>query len=218
MKILSKFFISAIVFSLFSLFIGCQPAANSSLNTNATVEKPMTKVSVGGAKSPTEAYTMLFTAVKAKDIESVKQMMSKSSLGMAESAGQRQGKTTEEVLTNGFTATTFSDSIPEIRDPRVKGNHGLVEVRNEKENKWEDLPFVLEDGGWKLAVGDLFAGTFPQAEVGKSKAALDQIAANKSIPNAGMVKGGNTNTNTAKINVIKPEIPKEMQKPAPEKK
>ncbi len=218
MKILSKVFVSAIVFSLISLFIGCQPTSSNTTIANTTFEKPITKVSVGGAKSPTEAYTMLFTAVKARDIESVKQMMSKSSLGMAESAGQRQNKTAEEVLKNGFTATTFSDSIPEIRDPRVNGNHGLVEVRNEKENKWEDLPFVLEDGGWKLAVGDLFAGTFPQAEVGKSKASLDQIAANKSNPNAGMIQGGNTNTNTAKINVIKPKVPKEMQQPGSEKK
>jgi hypothetical protein len=218
MKLFNKIIATTIAISLSALILGCQPTPEKPLtNSNSVVEKPaFTKVDVGGAKSPAEAYTMLYTAVKAGDIESVKKMLSKSSIGMGESAGQRQNKSIDEVVKNGFTATTFSDTLPEIRDPRVKDNYASIEVRNEKENKWEDLPFVLEDGSWKLAVGDLFAGAFQSP--GMSKATTDQINANKSNPNAGMIKGANSNTNTAKINVIKPEMPPEMRKPEAEKK
>ena len=62
------------------------------------------------------------------------------------------------MLENGFTATTFADSLPQIRDERVNGDMGAVEVHNDKENKWEDLPFIREDGAWRLAIGEMFAG------------------------------------------------------------
>jgi len=39
-------------------------------------------------------------------------------------------------------------------------------VFNPTENKWEDLPFVLEDGGWKLAVGDVFQDTYRKPGMG----------------------------------------------------
>jgi hypothetical protein len=53
---------------------------------------------------------------------------------------------------------------------------GAVEVWNAKDRRWEDLGFVREDGRWKLAFGDQFAGTFKSP--GKGRAQKEAEAAN----------------------------------------
>jgi hypothetical protein len=138
--------------------------------------------SSGGADSPTEAYKRLFAAVKSKDTEAIKKQLSKRTIEFGAMAAQRNNTPVEKMYANGFTATTFAETLPEIRDERIKDDMGAVEVRNVKENKWEDLPFVLEDGGWKLAVGDLFANTFKSP--GRGRDALEKEAANSAMPPA----------------------------------
>lgn len=119
--------------------------------------------------TPTEGYKRLYAAVKAKDSEAIKKAMTAKTLSFAESVAARQNNPLEKVLENGFTATTFSETLPEIRDERVSDNMGAVEVRNSKDNRWEDLPFIKEDGQWKLAVGELFAGTFKSPGPGRAQ-------------------------------------------------
>jgi hypothetical protein len=146
-------------------------------NANATA-KPIVR-----AQTPTEAYQMLYAACKAKDSDKIKQLMSKGSLGLAGMSASQQKKSLEQILENGLVAPTLAPSITEIRDERVKDNFGRIEVKNEKENRWEDLPFILEDGGWKLAVGDLFAGTFdPNNILPKGKSQGEMEASNKMMP------------------------------------
>src|SRR5262245_50985130 len=110
--------------------------------------------------SPAGAYRRLYEAVKGKNTDAIRAAMSTKSLEFAKMASAQQNKPVEQVLENGFTATTFSPTLPEIRDQRVDGDMGAVEVYNSRDKTWEDLPFVREDGTWKFAVGDLFAGTF----------------------------------------------------------
>ena len=151
-------------------------------NTN-TGPASMTPIVGGGGPSPTEAYKMLFAAVKAKDIEGIKKMVTKRTLDFGAMAAQRNNTPIEKMFENGFTATTFSEKLPEMRDERIKDNMGALEVWNAKDSKWEDLPFINEDGGWKLAVGDLFADTWKSP--GRGLDALEKEAANKAA-NASM--------------------------------
>lgn len=125
--------------------------------------------SAQSAQSPTEAYKALYAAVKAKDAAKIKAMMSKNSLGFAGFAAQKQNQTVEKVLENGFLETTFADALPEMRDERVKDNFGAVEVYNQKAKRWDDTAFVLEDGAWKLAVGDQFQGSYKSPGKGKAQ-------------------------------------------------
>lgn len=143
-----------------------------------------------GAQSPTEAYKMLYAAVKAKDTEKIKAVVSKNSIGLAEVMASRYNQTIEKSLENGFLETTFADALPQMRDERVKGNFGAVEVYNEKLKRWDDTNFILEDGAWKLAVGDVFKGTYQSP--GKGEA---QIEAEKNNPmnDANMMTAPNTN-------------------------
>ncbi len=120
-----------------------------------------------GKDTPTEAYKRLYAAVKSKDTESIKRQLSQKTISLAEMSGQRFNKTNEQVFENGMTATTFSDTLPPMRDERVKDNMGALEVWNSKDKKWEDVPFVFEDGAWKLAIGEGFAGTYERPGMGR---------------------------------------------------
>ncbi|QQS42588.1 MAG: hypothetical protein IPM63_06545 [Acidobacteriota bacterium] len=163
-------------------------------------------VAPGKASSPTEAYQMLFTAVKSKKPEDIKMMLSKDTLKFAEGAAAQTKKSLDEQIKNGFTRTTFASEMPPIRDERVKDEMGAVEVYNEAEKKWENLPFVLEDGGWKLAVGNLFFGTWKSP--GDSRSMKEQKIANTMNGNR-LVPYGNTNFNANTLNQT-PIVPKEV--------
>jgi len=102
--------------------------------------------------------------------------MSKKSLDFAKVLSAQQNKPLEQVLENGYTATTFAPSLPQIRDERIQGDSAALEVHNDKENNWEDLPFVREDGQWKLAIGEMFANTWKSP--GKGQALREREAAN----------------------------------------
>jgi hypothetical protein len=168
-KIISLVLLSVLVLGIFA----CQNK-NETSNTNSapTTASPATtpsmEIATQRAKSPTEAYKFLYEAVKAKNTEAIKSMMTKATVGFAEGQAQMQKVDVAKVFANGFTATTFSDTLPEIRDERIKDNMAALEVRNVKENKWEDLPFMLEDGGWKLAIGETFAGSYKSPGAGMS--------------------------------------------------
>ncbi len=170
----NKFIISFLLLTVGCFGFACktQTATN---NSNSAVSVPGS-----AAQSPTEAYKMLFAAVKAKDAEKIKSLMTKNTLGLAQFNAERQKIPLEKSVENGLVATTIADAITEIRDERVKGVNGAIEVFNQKDNRWEDLPFMLEDGGWKLAVGDLFQGKYESP--GKSKGDIEREASNTGMP------------------------------------
>lgn len=153
--------------------------------------------------SPTEAYKALYAAVKSKDTEKIKAQMSKKTHEFAQMVAARQNNPIEKVFENGFTATTFAETLPEIRDERVSGEFGAVEVWNAKDKRWEDLGFVYEDGGWKLAIGEMFGGTFKSPGVGR--AIKEQEAANALSNNMipGMPSNGNANNTNVKVIIPK---------------
>lgn len=161
--------------------------------------------SAGGSTSgsPTDAYKQLYAAVKSKDTEKIKATMSKNTQAFAQMVASRQNSPLEKVFENGFTATTFSETLPEIRDERVNGEYGAVEVWNSKDKRWEDLGFIYEDGSWKLAIGEMFGGTFKSPGVGR--AVKDQEAANLLSNNMIPANVGNVNMNGN----VKMIIPKE---------
>lgn len=163
-------------------------------------------VPAGKASSPTEAYKMLYTAVKAKKTEDIKMMLSKDTIKFAEGVAAQAKKSFDEQVRNGFTRTTFSPTMPEIRDERIKDTMGAVEVYNSGENKWEDLPFILEDGGWKLAVGNIFNGSWQRP--GEPQSLIERKNANIANGN-NMVPYGNgnldSNANTANVQPIVPK-------------
>ena len=119
--------------------------------------------------SPTEAYKRLYSAVKSKDTDAIKKQLTKKSVDFGLMVSQRNNSPIDKVYENGFTATTFAETLPTIRDERVSGDFGAAEVWNSKESKWEDLNFIKEDGVWKFAVGDVWANTYKSPGKGRDQ-------------------------------------------------
>lgn len=169
-----------------------------------------------GADSPTEAYKRLYAAVKSKNTEQIKATMTQKSLDFAEMVSGKNNTPIEKVFENGFTATTFSEKLPEIRDERIKENYGAVEVWNAKESRWEDLPFIKVEGTWKFAMGELFAGTFESPGKGRDMKEKEAANALGGGPQPANMPNAAANTNITPI-VPKPAT-KESNKAADAKK
>ena len=166
--------------------------------------------STGTGASPTDAYKQLYEAVKSKDTERIKGAMSKKTQAFAEMIAARQGDPIQKVYENGFTATTFAESLPEIRDERVKGQYGAIEVYNSKDKRWEDLGFVQEDGAWKLAIGDMFDGSFKSPGTGRDQ--KEKEAANLMNANMIPITPSNGNANNTNVQIIVPKERPETNK------
>jgi hypothetical protein len=192
--------LTSLLTALLAIILACQPGATGNSNSGGGA-------AAGTNGSPTEAYKQLYAAVKSKDIEKIKATMSKSTQAFAQMVAARQNSPIEKVFENGFTATTFADSLPEIRDERVKGEYGAVEVWNEKDKRWEDLGFIYEDGAWKLAIGEMFGGKFQSPGVGR--AIKEQEAAN-ALNGNNMINALPSNVNNSNVKMI---IPKERPEP-----
>ena len=163
----------------------------------------------GQAQTPREAYEQLYQAVQSKDSARVKQVVSKATLSFAEGVAAQRKITVDEVLKNGLTRSTINEKMPALRDERVKDKFGAIEAFSKKDNKWEDVRFVKEDGGWKLAVGDLWNGSFKSP--GKSRTIRERENANAA--GGGPKPMANVNTNV-EPKVITPDL-KKMKKMAP---
>jgi len=131
-----------------------------------------------------DAYTELFNAVKSKDTERIRTSMSKGTLSFADFVSTQQGKTLEEVLQNGFTQTTFAETLPAMRDQQIKDGIGHLEVYNAASGTWEVIPFVLEDGAWKAAFGDAFGGKWRSPGKPLSQIEAETGAGQKTSPQA----------------------------------
>ena len=169
--------------------------------------------------TPTEAYKRLFAAVKAKDTAKIRQEMTENTQQFAQMVAERQKKPVDEAFANGFTATTFAPELPQIRDERVVGCFGAIEVRNDKESRWEDLPFMIEGGQWKLAVGETFGGVFQQPGKGqdvREREAANTARGNTAIPN--MMSGQPISNVNAASNMNAPKYDGPQVQPLPNKK
>ena len=191
--------LTAFLTALLALIFACQPGTGTNSITTTNTTNGACSVSATG--SPTEAYKQLYSAVKSRDTEKIKAAMTKKTQEFAQMVAARQNSPIEKVFENGFTATTFAESLPELRDERVNCEFGAVEVWNAKDKRWEDLGFVYEDGAWKLAIGEMFGGSFKSPGVGRD--VKEKEAANALSNNMIPANMGNANTN-GNVKVIVP--------------
>ncbi|CAN5644481.1 hypothetical protein BH24ACI3_BH24ACI3_06740 [soil metagenome] len=200
----------AILLAIMGTMMACAPETDS--NNSATTTQTVEEDRPGGGATPTEAYKNLFTAVKAKDTEAIKSNLTKGTIAFADMVSKQNKKPLEEVFSNGFTATTFSEQMPQIRDERIDGNMGAVEVWNAKENLWEDLGFIKEGGAWRLAIGEKFGGTFKSP--GKGRDRLEREAANLSSNNMIEIKpAANANANSNVTVIVPKNVPATPRNP-----
>jgi len=98
--------------------------------------------------TPTATLKAFYEASKKKDATAMKKTLSKGSLDMFEKQAKEQGKSFDDLLKSDQHTP---DKMPETRNEKIDGETATLEVKNDQTNKWDTLPFVKEDGEWKIA-------------------------------------------------------------------
>lgn len=104
-------------------------------------------------KSPTETLKTFIEASKNKDVETIKKSLSKKSLELLEQTAKEQNTTADELLKKNNAAPL--KEMPETRNEKIEGDTATVEVKDKTSGNYETIPFVKEDGDWKIAL-DVF--------------------------------------------------------------
>ncbi len=102
------------------------------------------------ANGPADILKQYVAASQRQDIAAMKSMLSKGSLDLIERSAQTQGTTTDQLLRR--EASVKIKNAPETRNEKIEGETATVEVKNETNGSFDMImPFVSENGAWKLA-------------------------------------------------------------------
>jgi len=101
--------------------------------------------------TPTATFKAFYEASKKKDAAGMKKTLSKGTLDMFDKLAKEQNKTTDEMLKE-VDKDDKSEKMPETRNEKITGDTATLEVKNDKTNRWDPLPFVKENGEWKIAL------------------------------------------------------------------
>lgn len=103
--------------------------------------------------SPTATFKAFYEAQKKKDVAAIKKTLSKGSLAMLEKTAKDQNKTVDAAISEGLEKPgSKTEKMPEIRNEKIDGNNGTLEVQDDDTKKWDTMYFVKEDGDWKIAI------------------------------------------------------------------
>jgi len=103
--------------------------------------------------SPTKTFKAFYEASKKKDGAAMRKSLSKGTLDMFDKLAKAQNKTTDDMLKDiDKDKDDKSEKMPETRNEKITGDTATLEVKNDKTSKWDTLPFVKENGEWKIAL------------------------------------------------------------------
>lgn len=98
--------------------------------------------------SPKETFVTYTKAIKNKDTTAMKLLLSAETLKMHELEAQAQGTTVDEIVKRE-TLFTESQNKVKFKDEKINGDTATLQVENSY-GTWETVPFVLENGEWKI--------------------------------------------------------------------
>jgi len=104
-----------------------------------------------GGSTPTATFKAFYEASNKKDVAGMKKALSKGTMDMFDKLAKEQNKSTDEML-KSFDKEDKSQKMPETRNEKINGDTATLEVKNDKTDKWDTLPFVKENGEWKIAL------------------------------------------------------------------
>ena len=98
--------------------------------------------------TPLETFKTYVKAIKAKDVSTMKLLLSKATIKMHEQEARAQGVTADDIVKR---ETLFSETqkTVEFRNEKIDGEKATLEVKNSY-GSWETVPFIREDGVWKI--------------------------------------------------------------------
>lgn len=122
------------------------------------------------SKEPPTPFDTLQTytqAIKKKDVVKMKALLTKGSLKMAEDEAKAQNVSLDEII---LRETIFSpdQKTLKFRNEKIDGDNATIEVENPF-GSFDRVPFVKEDGIWKIAKDKVAEEMLKQAEEDEKK-------------------------------------------------
>lgn len=163
---MKKIILSTLVLAAF-VFAGCTATReeksstntetdSNSVNVNKTEETKETKPAdtttsstSAAMDSPTATLNTFIEAIKKKDGDTIKKCLSQSSLTALEKSAKEANMTVDQMIIEGDDMS--KEKTPAFRNEKIEGDTATLEVEDEKNKKWDTIPFVKEDGNWKIA-------------------------------------------------------------------
>jgi hypothetical protein len=98
--------------------------------------------------TPYKTFATYTKAINKKDTTTMKLLLSSESIKMHEQEAKAQNVTVDEIVKR---ETLFREGQRklEFRNEKIDGNNATLEVKT-ADDRWETVPFVLEDGEWKI--------------------------------------------------------------------
>ena len=98
--------------------------------------------------TPLETFKTYTKAIKQKDYTTMKLLLSDATIRMHEKEAKAQGVTVDEIVKRQTLFTEAQTSV-EYRNEKIDGEKASLDVKNSS-GSWEKVPFVREDGVWKI--------------------------------------------------------------------
>jgi hypothetical protein len=98
--------------------------------------------------SPVETFQTYVKALKKKDITTMKLLLSKDTIKMHEQEAKAEGVNLDDIVKRE-TLLGDGQTTVEYRNEKIDGDKATIEFKNSY-GIWETLPFVRENGEWKI--------------------------------------------------------------------
>ena len=111
----------------------------------------LTGFSCSGEKAPAtplETFKTYTKAIKQKDTTTMKLLLSSETIKMHEQQAKEQGVTLDDIVKRE-TLFTEAQTTVQFRNEKIDGDRATLEVKNAA-GAWQTVPFVFEDGQWKI--------------------------------------------------------------------
>lgn len=99
-------------------------------------------------KTPLQTYKTYTKAIKNKDTTTMKLLLSDATIKMHEQEAKAQNVTLDEIVKRE-TLFSVEQKTVEFRNEKIDGDKATLDVKNSFD-QWETVPFVLEEGNWKI--------------------------------------------------------------------
>lgn len=98
--------------------------------------------------TPIETFKTYTKAIKAKDTTTMKLLLSDATIKMHEREAKAQGVTVDDIVKRETLFNPDQKTV-EYREEKIDGDKATLQVKN-SHGSWETVPFVREDGVWKI--------------------------------------------------------------------
>ena len=99
--------------------------------------------------SPSETLEAFNEASNKKDVEAIRNLLSQRTLEMVDKKAKEEGKTFGDLIKEEDGMPPIE--TPEIRNEKISGETATIEIKNGVTGAYNTLPFVKENGVWKIA-------------------------------------------------------------------